>query len=65
MRKVLRGLVLAFAIAAPAGAIAEDMIAAPDDVSVRCWRHCSAQHPWDGGARMVCQHECYFNGGPG
>lgn len=65
MRKVLRGLVLAFAIAAPAGAIAEDMIEVPDNVSWLCWQHCSQQHPWDGGKRAVCQHRCYFNGGPG
>lgn len=67
--KIVRKLMLSIVMATGVGVLAAHAQQADtigeegDTISARCWSYCSDRY--DGSARMTCQHQCYYAGGPG
>ncbi len=59
MRNLLGLMAFGVVMAAPMA------VSAQNNVSWQCHVYCGNLHPWDAGARAVCQHRCYYAGGPG
>lgn len=65
--KLVRKLTLSILMAGGLGVLGAaaqemDTVGESDTLSARCWSYCSARY--DGAARMTCQHQCYYAGGP-